>query len=289
MPANWRHIEFTFQDSLALQYPCNEIRQLFLMVFEHITNRKAIQYSLHHQSLLSPKENTQVMDILSKLKTNMPIQYILGEAYFYDNLFTVSPHTLIPRSETEELVHLILKDNQGKSNLKIIDIGTGTGCIPISLALNLPAKYTALEISAEAMQIAKANSHKFNTAIEFIQADILEWELVFSPETQYDIIVSNPPYITAQEKKDMHPNVLNFEPHTALFIEDDKPLLFYDYIADFALTHLAPTGTLYFEINQYLSKETADLLVKKRFKYVEIIQDLHGADRFIRAKKDVNK
>lgn len=285
MMTNWKHIASEYQQHLALQYSSEEIQQLFLLVFEHITQLKAIHYSLHHQTLLSVKEHTQVNHILNELRTNKPIQYILGEAYFYGNLLSVSPHTLIPRSETEELVHLIVKENQGKQNLHIIDIGTGTGCIPISLALNLPGDYTAVEISAEALQVAKENSRKFNTNIHFMEADILEWDLVFSPELKYDIIVSNPPYITPQEQKDMHPNVLDFEPHSALFIEESQPLLFYYYIADFALTHLKQTGTLYFEINQYLSQETAELLLKKNFKQVQIIKDIHGSDRFIRANK----
>lgn len=284
MMTNWKQIAIEFHKSLAQQYSSEEIQQLFLYAFEHITKYSPTQYSLHHKTILKRSEYTKVTHILSELKTNKPIQYILGEAYFYGNQFLVTPHTLIPRTETEELVHLIIKENRNKHDLQIIDIGTGTGCIPISLALNLPANYQAVEISKEALQVAKANNQKFKTNVNFILADILEWDLVFTPEIKYDIIVSNPPYITPKEKESMHPNVLNFEPHTALFIEENHPLLFFDHIANFALVHLCQTGTLYFEVNQYLSNETAELLKKKNFEQVDIIQDIHGADRFIKAK-----
>lgn len=286
MTKTWTHIASEFQDDLATIYPKEEIHQLFLIVFEHITGDKSmVAYHAAQKDLVSSATAEKAQDILQQLKSQKPIQHILGEAYFYGHMLEVSEHTLIPRSETEELVHLILKENNTKSDLRIIDIGTGTGCIPIALAKRLKGDYTAVELSSEAIQVAKRNAKKYQSNIKFIQADILEWELFFPSEEQYDIIVSNPPYITPKEKLEMHANVLHFEPHLALFVEEEAPLLFYDYIADFALVHLSTNGILYFEINQYLSQQTSDLLKKKGFQEVEIIQDINAADRIIRAKK----
>ncbi|MCI0919778.1 peptide chain release factor N(5)-glutamine methyltransferase [Sphingobacterium rhinopitheci] len=284
MTKTWTQVASDFQHELADLYPKGEIHQLFLIIFEHITAKKNINYALMAQNNVGDNDIIKIQTILDELKSNKPVQHIIAEAYFYGNVFEVSEHTLIPRPETEELVDLIIKDNKGKRDLHIIDIGTGSGCIPISLALNLPGQYTAVEISPDTMKVAKRNDLKHQTKVQFIEADILEWDLIFPAEAQFDIIVSNPPYITPKEKSEMSPNVLQFEPHLALFVEDDAPLLFYDYIADFALAHLAKNGTLYFEINQYLGKETVDLLHKKGFGKVEIIQDINGADRIIRAK-----
>lgn len=285
MIKTWTQVASDFHTELCDIYPQDEIQQLFLMAFEHITSAKRMHYSITQHSNLTTEQLNQVQSIVAQLKLNKPIQHIIGEAYFYENMFEVNEHTLIPRPETEELVHLIIKENKGKPHLHIIDIGTGTGCIPISLALKLPGTYTAVEVAAETIQVARRNDLKYNTNIQFIQADILEWDLIFPSDAKYDIIVSNPPYITPKEKADMHDNVIMHEPHRALFVEDDAPLLFYDYIADFALSHLTDHGTLYFEINQYLSQETKDLLLKKGFADVQIIQDINQADRIIRAKR----
>lgn len=285
MTTTWIKIATDFQEELAQIYPTDEIHQLFLLTFEHITTKKRINYNLSKAEALDETSYLKTSAILKELKTNKPIQHILGEAYFYGNTFEVSTHTLIPRPETEELVDLVLNENKNKTDLRIIDIGTGSGCIPISLALRLPAVYTAIEVAPDTIEVAKRNSLKHQVDIQFILADILEWEYIFPTETRFDIIISNPPYITPKEKLEMHANVLQFEPHLALFIEEEAPLLFYDHIADFALAHLTDDGSLYFEINQYLSTETADLLTKKGFKKVTIIKDINGADRIIRANK----
>ena len=285
MEKAWAEIAVDFENTLDSVYPKEEVQQLFLMVYEHIRAKKSIHYSVEKHLSLSPEEYLRINDILAELSLSKPIQHILGEAYFYGKTFEVSPHTLIPRPETEELVHLIIHDHKGKEDLKVIDIGTGTACIPISLALHLDGQFTAIEISKDAMEVARRNNAKYDTKINFIQADILEWEVFFPEELRFDIIVSNPPYITPKEMNEMHNNVLLHEPHTALFVEEEAPLLFYDYIADFALVHLETSGTLYFEINQYLGKETADLLIKEGFKDVQIIKDMYGADRIIKAKR----
>lgn len=285
MTTNWTQVEQKFKQDLATIYPSDEIHQLFLITFEFLMQKKAIHYALIQEENVSVDLSSKIDSIVLDLKSSKPIQQILGEAHFYGNIFNVNEQTLIPRPETEELVHLIIQDHKNKADLQVIDIGTGTGCIPISLALHLQGQFTAVEVSSETLAVAKQNDKKFNTNIHFIQADILEWDLVFPNEARYDIIVSNPPYITPKEKEQMHANVLNFEPHLALFVEEDVPLLFYDYIGDFAQAHLSETGCLYFEINQYLSIETAELLRKKGFSNVEIIKDINGADRIIRAKR----
>lgn len=285
MHITWKHIANDFHNELSKLYPNEEIQQLFLIVFEHVMKKKSIQFHLLAQETPSAEELELLKGILTQLKSSKPIQYILGEAHFYGSTFEVNEHTLIPRPETEELVHLIISENKNLSNPNIIDIGTGTGCIPISLALKLKGNYTAVEINPETIQVAKRNSLKHQTEINFIQADILEWEYVFPTNMHFDIIVSNPPYITLNEKSEMHENVIKHEPHQALFVENESPLLFYDYISDFALSHLSDNGTLYFEINQYLSSETAELLRKKGFNDTQIIKDINSADRIIRSKR----
>lgn len=283
MSKRWSDIEDLFQDQLKSLYPKEEIYTLFLMAIEEIAAIHRASYSIRKTEYISETEEKKTAFILQELASAKPIQHILGKAYFYGNHFQVNEHTLIPRPETEELVHLILQDYKTQPPQKIIDIGTGTGCIPISLYKNLKSETWAIEISEQAIQIAKQNAQNLKANINFILADILEWEFIFSEKQNFDVIVSNPPYITPQEKADMHLNVLNFEPHTALFVEDTAPLIFYDYIADFAKYHLAKNGTLYFEINQYLSHETTDLLRKKGFNRVEIIKDINDVDRIIRA------
>lgn len=285
MNKTWQEIAESFQQALNSIYPTDEIKQLFLLSLEHETGFKSSQFLAIKNEQATPASAAAIAHILAQLQTGRPIQHILGYAHFYGNIFEVSEHTLIPRPETEELVHLIRQDYKNKKNASCIDIGTGTGCIPISLAKYMPQhKYWALDISKEALEVAKRNALKNKVDIQFLQMDILEWDLVFAADLKFDIIVSNPPYITNAEKTDMHQNVLDFEPHTALFVEDSAPLLFYDYIADFAKSHLNPSGQLYFEINQFLAEETVDLLVKKGFKNVEIHHDINGAKRMIRAK-----
>lgn len=218
---------------------------------------------------------------LQQLQNQIPIQYILEEAYFYGLLFKVSPAVLIPRSETEELVHLIIQEQKNKT-IKLLDIGTGSGCIPISVKVKLPnASIDAIDISYEALEIAKENALKLAVAIDFQQKDALNLKADDFP--LYDVIVSNPPYISEQEKQEMDKGVLDFEPHLALFVSDVNPLLFYEKISDFALTNLKKDGVLYFEINQTLGKETKDLLDKKGFN-AEIIKDINQNDRIIKAQ-----
>jgi release factor glutamine methyltransferase len=240
---------------------------------------------LRKTDIVNEKDKAEVLSILQDLKKHRPIQYILNRADFYGEVFQVNESVLIPRQETEELVDLIIKNHKSSQNLKIIDIGTGSGCIPITLSKHLNnALVTTIDISKEAIKTAQENAKNLKTQIQFINADIFEWEYIFSDQ-HYNIIVSNPPYITPGEKQHMNQNVLAYEPELALFIEESAPLIFYDVISSFALKHLAPNGDLYFEINQYLGAEMKELMEKKGFEQVKLIKDINGADRIIHAKK----
>lgn len=217
------------------------------------------------------------LHILDRLLLQEPVQYIIGEAYFFQEKFKVTPAVLIPRQETEELIQWII-NNHPEGATKIIDIGTGSGCIAVALALQLPgSRVTALDISKAALDVASANAMALKADVEFLQMDILQTTQLAD---NYDIIVSNPPYVRLLEKNEIQPNVLNYEPHVALFVADTNPLVFYEKIAALARKHLNPNGKLYFEINQYLGQETVSLL-EKYFKHVALKKDLHGRDRMI--------
>jgi release factor glutamine methyltransferase len=218
---------------------------------------------------------------VSRLLKNEPVQYILGVADFFGMEFIVNSSTLIPRPETEELVDLIIKQNVLSPNPNILDIGTGTGCIPIVLAKFLPsARVSAIDISDQALETAKLNRSKNNVSVDFFKQDILEdkyWD------EKLDIIVSNPPYVREMEKKQIRKNVVDFEPHSALFVPDEDPLIFYREILKFASVHLNSGGKVYLEINQYLSGEMAELLQSMKFQEIELIRDLSNNFRIATA------
>lgn len=280
-----KDFELLFQQELTSIYDKDEVKALFLFTVEEMFGLKRGTYPLKKEDIVTEKDAERFDEILRELKKNKPIQYIFNKATFYGESFEVNESVLIPRPETEELVDLILKQHSAQAGLHIMDIGTGSGCIPIILSKYLPgAQVTSMDISKEAIATARKNAGQLNAPVQFINADIFEWDYIFS-EQQYDIIVSNPPYITPQEKASMQQNVLAFEPELALFIEDSAPLIFYDVISSFALKHLAPQGDLYFEINQYLGPQTKELLEKKGFRPVKLLKDINGADRMIHAKK----
>lgn len=269
-------------EKLGSIYDAEEAKALFQIGVEALMGINKLQLSLQLQNQLNSVDETALQDLLVDLSTGKPIQHILGHAPFYGAEFLVNAHTLIPRPETEELVDLILRDHQNQENLRLIDIGTGSGCIAISLQNNLKnANTVAVDISQDALAIARENAKRQKATVDFRCLDILEWELTFADEA-YDIIVSNPPYITEEEMSSMHHNVLQYEPHSALFVPQEAPLLFYDYIADFALTHLKPNGHLYFEINQFLAQETKDLMLKKGFKNAVIFEDINAVPRMLK-------
>jgi release factor glutamine methyltransferase len=278
-----------YLEKLQTIYPLAEAQAITNQVFEDILFVKPHYIKMLNKSLCDGEE-ANLMDILNRLLNLEPMQYILGNAWFYGNKFKVTPATLIPRSETEELVELIIntianKEGFKSSNPKILDIGTGSGCIAISLKLNLPnAQLFALDKSAEALIIAKQNAMELNAEIEFIEDDILN---IIQIETSqvFDIIVSNPPYILENEKKNMNENILAFEPHEALFVANNSPLLFYEAIADFAKKHLKLNGYLFFEINQKFGNQTLEMLKEKGFTAIKLLKDINQNDRIIWCRK----
>jgi release factor glutamine methyltransferase len=235
--------------------------------------------------VLSEKQQVIINEGIQRLLKYEPLQYVTGKAHFYGLEFKVNRHVLIPRPETEELVQLILQSDLVKRNpqLSILDIGTGSGCIPVTLKKNIPgAKVSAMDISVEALAVAKENATLNNVEVAFMETDILNWKGVVQTTGKWDIIVSNPPYITHTEKKKIHANVLGYEPHLALFVPDEDPLLFYQAISEFATQHLTPGGALYFEINAGYGTEVKDRMEQQGFTDVNILKDMQGKDRMVK-------
>jgi len=270
---------------LSKLYPETEIQSFFNLLIENELKITRTELALQPNLEFNKIELSFFKNALNDLKKDIPIQYIIGETEFYGLKFKVNKNVLIPRPETEELVSWILKNSKLKTQnpeLKILDIGTGSGCIAISLAKNLQnAEVFALDISKKAIETAKKNAQNNDVAVHFIEADILK---ISELPQKFDIIVSNPPYVRELEKKQMSENVLANEPHLALFVRDENPLLFYDKIATLAKNHLTENGSLYFEINQYLGVETIDLLKLKGFKNIELKKDFYEVDRMIKAE-----
>ena len=272
-----------FISELSNLYPETEIQSFFTILVEFKLHLSRIQLALEHNFELDNDDLNFLQTALLKLKNQIPIQYIVGETAFYGLMFKVDKNVLIPRQETEELVEWIIQNHKNSNSLKILDVGTGSGCIAISLAKNLPnAKVSAIDISVEALNVAKNNAAMNLVKIDFILADILKTEKL---ENDFDIIVSNPPYVRELEKSQMQQNVLSNEPHIALFVKDENPLLFYDKIAELTKNHLTENGVLYFEINQYLGEETVELLKSKGFKNIELKKDIYGVDRMVKCER----
>ena len=259
-----------------------EAESFFYLILENQRQLRRIDLALDIDLQFSAEEILIWNVILEKLQLEIPIQYILGTTHFYGLEFNVNENVLIPRPETEELVEWIISSavNMLKfTNLKILDIGTGSGCIAISLAKNISdAQVFAIDISEKALATAKENADLNEVAVAFIQKNILETNDL---EQQFDIIVSNPPYVRNLEKAEIKSNVLANEPHLALFVEDNDALIFYRKIAELATKNLSVEGKLFFEINQYLGKETVELLEKMHFKNIELRKDIYGNDRMI--------
>jgi release factor glutamine methyltransferase len=275
-----------FKQGLSNIYDPQETEAITLMVLTEVLNASKATIKAFPERELTLTQQEEANAILSQLITGKPLQYALGYAEFYGLKFMVTPATLIPRPETEELVEWVLTsvaDGEARgSGLNLLDIGTGSGCIAISLKKNLPAaKISAIDISPDALQTAKENAKLNEVEVSFMEADILAGHTTHT--THYSIIISNPPYVTLEDKKRMHTNVTDFEPHTALFVPEDDPLIFYKAIADFTLDNLTENGLLFFEINESLGKETVELLESKGFKNVELRQDMSGRDRMVKA------
>ena len=270
--------------SLHDLYPAQEIEQFIILLFAHCCQYNRAELILHKNSNLSQSQHQQLDCIVERLKKHEPIQYILGETHFYGSTFSVAPGVLIPRPETEELVDLIIHDCSNNSP-QILDIGTGSGCVAISLAKNIAnSRIEAFDISPQALEIAAQNCVRNQTKVQLKLVDIL----TFDPQikaNQLDILVSNPPYVCDSEKAAMHPNVLLHEPHLALFVSDSDPLLFYRTIAEKGRIMLKPQGKLYFEINAQFGIETKQMLEKLGYTEVCVIQDFYQKDRIIKATK----
>ncbi|MDR0864729.1 MAG: peptide chain release factor N(5)-glutamine methyltransferase [Candidatus Symbiothrix sp.] len=274
------------QEQLQGLYPATEIKSFSYWILEFVCQKDKHALLRDKDNQLSAKETGKVREIVEELKKYRPIQYIVGETEFYGLKFRVDENVLIPRPETEELVDLILNLSPlpcGKG--LILDIGTGSGCIAIALAKHLPqASVYALDISEKALEVARKNAQLNNVNVEFIQQDILTNTPFSIFHFPFSILVSNPPYIIPSEKREMSSNVLNYEPHQALFVPEEKPLLFYDKIADIGLQHLAENGLLFFEVSAFFGKAVADMLRKKGYTSIELFKDISGKDRMIKAE-----
>lgn len=265
-------------------FPPDEIRSLIRILTEHICGIPYHFLLLDKGKQLSEKEKKEFIRITRRLKQAEPIQYILGEAAFYDLTFKVTPDVLIPRPETEELIDRIIR-RHAKKELRIADIGTGSGCIAVTLARHLPdAEIWAVDISEAALAVARENAIKNEAGIHFVQTDILSPDAYAALPGSFDIIVSNPPYVTHSEKEVMEKNVLEYEPAAALFVPDHEPLLFYRAIARFGKQKIRENGFLYFEINARFGKETAGMLQKEGYRNIRLYKDISGKDRITEAQ-----
>ena len=269
-----------FVTKISQIYEIEEAKNIAFLVFEHFLKISKIDILVNKTIDI----NFDFVPIIFRLINHEPIQYIIGEADFYGLKFKVNETTLIPRNETEELVELAIKKLRGAKNqdrkLKVLDIGTGSGCIAISIAKNLDfVEATAWDISEKALETAIKNAQENKVAVQFEKQDILSFQSI---NTQiFDLIVSNPPYVTVSEKEGIRKNVKDFEPHLALFVEDTDPLVFYSSISKFALKNLTKNGALIVEINEQFGNETKDCFLKDGFTFSEIVKDIHGKDRIV--------
>lgn len=279
-----RDIKSWFVRELKDFYPESEINAFINIILKSVLGLSKMNAFTFPETRLTNNQSREIMDICRQLRTGKPLQYILGETSFYNLTIKTNSHTLIPRPETEELVDHIIKENKGFRG-SIIDAGTGTGCIAIALAVNLPdAHVYGFDISEKALKTAEENTALNKAKVDFFKSDILDPDLSLFIKT--DIIVSNPPYVTESEKKFMDRNVLDFEPHSALFVPDKKPLVFYRALIKLSKIILNPGGKLYFEINENMGPRLLKLLCSNGYGNTEIIKDLNGKDRIIKGIKN---
>ena len=272
-----------FRQRLAPCYPAGEINGMEMAMLDNVLNYSRVDAILHGGDEMPDFIADKFVAVAGRLLKHEPIQYILSDAYFHGHHFHVTPATLIPRPETEQLIDMIADENRA-TDLRVLDIGTGSGCIAISLARAMCfPQIDAIDISHEALSVAKENAKRLKANVKFIQADILAMPQPTTPS--YDIIVSNPPYIADSERAEMEHNVLDYEPHSALFVSDDNPLLFYRAIAHYASAALLPNGKLYLEINSRFPSETCKLLNQYGFTDTQAINDYRGLPRFVTATR----
>lgn len=261
-------------------YPPGEIGSLTRIIVRTVFGQEWLPFITDKPGIISSEEQKMIMDIVTRLRSGMPIQYITGETEFSGCRIRVNKDVLIPRQETEELVEMIIRENRELKG-RIIDIGTGTGCIAVALAKKLAGcKVYALDISEKAVETARINAEINDAGVEFITGDI--FSMKFTGLEPFNIIVSNPPYVRESEKAGMHINVTGYEPHSALFVPDENPLLFYERIMSVSNQLLVPSGRVYFEINEAMGEEIKILAGKYGFDCIEIIKDMNGKERFMK-------
>lgn len=280
---------------LKVLYEPSEIENISDWLLEHFTNITKSQLLRQPDMHVNQSCIIYFCNALEELKKGVPVQYVIGTVDFYQLKLKVNPSVLIPRPETEQLVDIIIQENKERKGLKILDIGTGSGCIAISLAKNLEGSMiTAIDISKDALIVAKENAknngifeskwQERHNNIEFLELNFLEENYFI--EKEFDIIVSNPPYIVVSEKEKMDKNVVDFEPHKALFVPDNNPFIFYENIMSMATNHLKIKGLVYVEINEKMSEETAKIFQLDSFSSVILLKDMFGKNRFIKAEKN---
>ena len=282
-----RDLQSTFRSELKSLYPDEEINSLFYILTEHYLKINRLQASIDRDMTLDKTQFGQLLNAFNRIKNGEPVQYIIGEVEFNGLNLIVNESVLVPRPETEELVHWVI-DHYKESSFKpkyVVDIGTGSGCIALSMAKAFPeALVYALDKSAMALEVANKNAKRNGLEIHLQHVDILSRDFNWSETSKLDLIISNPPYVRQQEKSKMSKNVLDYEPHQALFVSDSDPLIFYKAITKFAVDNLSDNGLLYFEFNEYLGEEMERLLDDNRFE-TEIKSDLFGKERMLRAKR----
>lgn len=281
-------IHLAYKQLLAQLYEIYDDREaanIADMVIEHVTGQRKIDRILYKDLPVNATQQEQLEKMAGELLQSCPVQYVLGEAWFKEMKLTVNEHVLIPRPETEELVDWIIDDikKSGDEDISLLDIGTGSGCIPIAIRKKITtATVSAIDISDDALQVAILNSIQQNALVDFLHLDFLD-ETQWNQFGKYNVIVSNPPYIKASEEKLMAENVLKFEPHLALFVPDNDALLFYKAIAKFSLTHLRSKGYVYVEINEALGEDVVSLFTTHGFSDVVLKKDMQGKQRMVRA------
>ncbi|OXA85003.1 peptide chain release factor N(5)-glutamine methyltransferase [Flavobacterium hercynium] len=272
-----------FIKELSPLYDAYEAESFFYLILEDKHKLRQIDLALNHELTFTNSDLTAWSSFLAQLKKEVPVQYLIGKTNFYGLYFEVNDNVLIPRPETEELVEWIISENVKSANprkIKILDIGTGSGCIAITLAKNIPhAEVYAIDVSKKALETAKRNAINNKVDVTFMLKNVLELEQL---KSDFDIIVSNPPYVRNLEKQEIRKNVLDYEPHLALFVDDNDALIFYKKIAELAQVNLLENGQLYFEINQYLGKEMIELLENMNFRNIDLRKDIYSNDRMIK-------
>jgi release factor glutamine methyltransferase len=273
------------RQSIQEVYPEPEAGAIAQLVLEHVLQQSRVQLSLSQQEPVSKMQEVYITEAVERLRRQEPVQYVLGVAHFYGLELQVDERVLIPRPETEELVDLVLKEHKGQQDLQVLDICAGSGCIPLALAMNLPAaRVYGLEVSEGALEVAKANAALYNLPVTWLQQDIFEPVQGISAGS-LDIITSNPPYVLEEEKQRMHSNVLQYEPHLALFVPDTDALKYYIRITNVSQELLKKGGKLYFEINERYGRQVQEMLLQAGFSEASVVQDLFGKDRIIWAVK----